>query len=255
MPYVLNGITLKQGKGFTIADGTQFPPNWLRLSTDQEKQNLGIVWRDPPPKPTPPPPTKDQLYQQSANVRWEIQDGGITVTFDVDPLLVVPIPTDDQTQRFLTAARVKITENPNYVIESYKIGPNQYVSLTADMITLISERVEKHIQDCFTANKLVDAKIEDGTYTTNEDLRDAVEWNDVKAASGNIETAKTDKYNESITIKDSLVANLSDPTTEAAVVYISMLDDRLLELEQEINSASTQQQLDAIDFNFPVFGG
>jgi hypothetical protein len=86
-------------------------------------------------------------------------------------------------------------------------------------------------------------------------LRDAVEWNDVKAASGNIETAKTDKYNESVTIKDSLVANLSDPTTEAAVVYISMLDDRLFELEQEINSSSTQQQLDEIDFNFPVFGG
>jgi hypothetical protein len=39
MPYVLNGITLKQGKGFTIADGTQFPPNWLRLSTDQEKHS------------------------------------------------------------------------------------------------------------------------------------------------------------------------------------------------------------------------
>jgi len=38
-------------------------------------------------------------------------------------------------------------------------------------------------------------------------------------------------------------------------VYISMLDDRLLELEQEINSSSTQQQLDEIDFNFPVFGG
>ena len=68
-----------------------------------------------------------------------------------------------------------------------------------------------------------------------------------------LQLAKTTKYNQAVSEKDTLVANLVDPTTDASIVYISMLDDRLLELEQEINSASTQQQLDAIDFNFPVF--
>ena len=33
------------------------------------------------------------------------------------------------------------------------------------------------------------------------------------------------------------------------------IDSESFYIQQEINSASTQQQLDAIDFNFPVFGG
>ena len=73
--------------------------------------------------------------------------------------------------------------------------------------------------------------------------------------SSDLQSAKTTKYNQAVSEKDTLVANLVDPTTDASIVYISMLDDRLIEIQQEINSASTQQQLDAIDFNFPVFGG
>lgn len=73
--------------------------------------------------------------------------------------------------------------------------------------------------------------------------------------SSDLQSAKTTKYNQAVSERDTLVANLVDPTTDASIAYISMLDDRLIEIQQEINSASTQQQLDAIDFNFPVFGG
>ena len=73
--------------------------------------------------------------------------------------------------------------------------------------------------------------------------------------SSDLLAAKTTKYNQAVSEKDTLVANLSDPTSEASIAYISMLDDRLIEIQQEINSTSTQQQLDALDFNFPVFGG
>ena len=41
--YTLNGKTLRLDKAFTTEDGRQFPRNWLRLSTQAERDALGIV--------------------------------------------------------------------------------------------------------------------------------------------------------------------------------------------------------------------
>jgi len=41
--YTLNGKTLRLDKAFTTEDGRQFPRNWLRLSTKEERDALGIV--------------------------------------------------------------------------------------------------------------------------------------------------------------------------------------------------------------------
>jgi len=43
MAYTLNGKTLRVGKPFTGTDGTQYPGNWLGLSSDAEKEAIGIV--------------------------------------------------------------------------------------------------------------------------------------------------------------------------------------------------------------------
>ena len=43
MAYTLNGKTLRPGKPFTGTDGTQYPGNWLYVTSDAEKEAIGIV--------------------------------------------------------------------------------------------------------------------------------------------------------------------------------------------------------------------
>lgn len=53
MAFVLDGKTLRVGAAFTDANGTQFPANWLRLSTPEDKERVGITWvPDPAPVDT-----------------------------------------------------------------------------------------------------------------------------------------------------------------------------------------------------------
>jgi len=48
--FLLNGNRLPEGTAFTDANGTQFPANWLNLSTEEEKNAVGITWvADPAP--------------------------------------------------------------------------------------------------------------------------------------------------------------------------------------------------------------
>ena len=42
MAFTLNGNPLAVDVPFTTSDGTQYPANWLRLSTAEEKTDLGI---------------------------------------------------------------------------------------------------------------------------------------------------------------------------------------------------------------------
>ena len=43
MAFKLNGSPLAVDVAFKTSDGTQYPANWLRLSTAQEKKDLGIT--------------------------------------------------------------------------------------------------------------------------------------------------------------------------------------------------------------------
>ena len=47
--YYLNGEPLRLDKAFTDADGNQYPANWLRSSTQEQRDGLGITWVAPDP--------------------------------------------------------------------------------------------------------------------------------------------------------------------------------------------------------------
>lgn len=48
--FLLNGNRLPEGTAFTDANGNQYPANWLNLSTEEEKNAVGITWvADPAP--------------------------------------------------------------------------------------------------------------------------------------------------------------------------------------------------------------
>ena len=48
--FLLNGKQLRPGRPFTGTDGTQYPANWLRLTTLAEKEAIGIT-EVPDPEP------------------------------------------------------------------------------------------------------------------------------------------------------------------------------------------------------------
>ena len=47
--YYLNGEPLRLDRAFTDADGNQYPANWLRNSTQEQRDALGITWVAPDP--------------------------------------------------------------------------------------------------------------------------------------------------------------------------------------------------------------
>ena len=47
MPYKLDGRTLQLDRAFTDSTGVQRPANWLRLSTERDRELLGITWEAP----------------------------------------------------------------------------------------------------------------------------------------------------------------------------------------------------------------
>lgn len=48
MPYMLEGRKLRPNHPFKNAEGMQFPANWLKLTSDEEKAAVGITWEDEP---------------------------------------------------------------------------------------------------------------------------------------------------------------------------------------------------------------
>jgi len=51
--FLLNGNKLPEGTAFKDAEGNQYPQNWLNLSTEEEKNAIGITWvADPTPVDT-----------------------------------------------------------------------------------------------------------------------------------------------------------------------------------------------------------
>ncbi len=48
--FLLNGNRLAEGTSFYDANGTQYPPQWLNTSTEEQKLAIGITWvADPAP--------------------------------------------------------------------------------------------------------------------------------------------------------------------------------------------------------------
>jgi len=51
--FLLNGNRLSEGTAFKDAEGNHYPQNWLNLSTEEEKNAVGITWvADPVPVDT-----------------------------------------------------------------------------------------------------------------------------------------------------------------------------------------------------------
>ena len=65
---MLDGRKLRQGRSFTDKNGTQYPSNWLKLSSNEDKARVGITY-----KPDPVP--FDSRYYYSAGNPRPVADG------------------------------------------------------------------------------------------------------------------------------------------------------------------------------------
>ena len=71
MGFLINGQPLSVGRPFTDANGVQYPSNWLRLASEDEKAAIGITWEaDPAPV--------DQRFYWGENNPKRLEDETLT---------------------------------------------------------------------------------------------------------------------------------------------------------------------------------
>ena len=68
MPYKLDGRTLQLDRAFTDSTGVQRPANWLRLSTERDRELLGITWE------APTDVSYDQRFYWSPSIPKQLDD-------------------------------------------------------------------------------------------------------------------------------------------------------------------------------------
>ena len=103
--------------------------------------------------------------EELAGCRWEQETGGLTLPDGTE------IRTDRESQALLTGASLYALQNPTATVE-WK-GANGWVTLTAGQIQEIAMLVRNHVQEAFSREKELAAKVE--ACETVEDV-DAVTW-------------------------------------------------------------------------------
>ena len=109
------------------------------------------------PKPILPP-TKGELKTASADKRWRMETGGITLNGFI-------IATDDRAKSLINGAFNLVNADPTLTQVDWVDG-GVWVTLPAEAIRLISVAVGRHVQKMFTAQKTIGDLIDNGTITS-----------------------------------------------------------------------------------------
>jgi hypothetical protein len=102
-----------------------------------------------------PPPSADSvatgLLAYSANARWTLAQGGITLNG-------VPTATDDATRQTMTSAVVLAQTDPTVTVD-WKMQDGSFVQLTAPQIIATGQAIAGFVQACFSAESTIAAGI------------------------------------------------------------------------------------------------
>ena len=170
---VRNGQPFNIDAGWTDENGFQYPANWYRLATDEERTEKGFSWVDDPPvyderyyytDGTPKP--LDQVQQRVKNdlsaIRWGKQAQGIIYNGSV-------FATDEASKVNYLAALMMAKADPNYTVVwkarevSEGMGASKFVTLTATDIALITNNGIEYITNCFEREKALVEQINAAT--------------------------------------------------------------------------------------------
>lgn len=108
---------------------------------------------------------KALLKSYLASYRWQVETGGITVGG-------ATIQTDRETRSNLVASRILAKEDADYTLK-WKTGSGAFVTLNATAIIAAANAAAAHVAKCFTSEETVSAAIDDGTHTTEADVKAA----------------------------------------------------------------------------------
>lgn len=106
--YTINGRPIPQDAPFTDANGTQYPANWLRLSSDQEKAAIGVEWI------ADPEPYDDRFYWSAGHAKDLDQCKAMLIAQVKQTAGSLLAPTDWKVIRFIEAASPIDAETSEY---------------------------------------------------------------------------------------------------------------------------------------------
>lgn len=95
--FLLNGTPLALDRAFTTADGIQYPKNWLRLSTPEQRAAIGITEQSDPP-------VWDQRYY------WGYDQEGNLIPKQLEDEVVTPEEGQSYTQTGLKTLHISQTK-------------------------------------------------------------------------------------------------------------------------------------------------
>ena len=95
--FILNGKSLSPDSPFTTADGTQYPARWLRLSTPQQREAIGIT-------EAPDEIPHDQRYF------WGYDQEGNLIPKQLEDEIVTPEDGEPYTQTGLKTQHIRQTK-------------------------------------------------------------------------------------------------------------------------------------------------
>lgn len=137
--FILNGKPLSLDRAFTTPDGTQYPSNWLRLASPEQREAIGIT-------EAPEPPVYDQRYY------WGYDTDGNLIPKQLEDETVTPEEGEPYTQTGLKTLHINQTkETANsllsptdwYVVRKFERNidiPVGIVSYRANVISVSEER-------------------------------------------------------------------------------------------------------------------
>jgi len=104
MAYKHNGKTLQMDRGFTLGD-TQYPSNWLRLSTEADRTALGITWEDDPVR-------ADDTYYQNGDINTPHPlDDVLAVDANNQPVYAQVLDNSDPLNPVMVDTNVQVTSS------------------------------------------------------------------------------------------------------------------------------------------------
>jgi hypothetical protein len=182
---VRNGQPFNIDAAWTDENGFQYPANWYRLASDEERAEKGFSWVDDPPSfderyyydvntPKPLDQVQQRVKSDLAAIRWGKQSEGIIWNDSV-------FATDDASKVNYLAASLQAQANSAYTVvwkareapnanSPMDINTSKFVTLNASSIVTLTNNGVDYITKCFENEKELVASIDAAT-----DLDDVLE--------------------------------------------------------------------------------
>lgn len=157
--FILNGNPLSLDRAFTTPDGKQYPANWLRLATPEEREAIGIT-------EAPEPPVWDQRYY------WGYDTDGNLIPKQLEDETITPEEGQTYIQTGLKTQHIRQTkETANtllaptdwYVVRKFERNVNIPVDITSyrSSVVAVAEERESLISTVTTVEELINLTLPD----------------------------------------------------------------------------------------------